>query len=293
MPITEYQKEQRKRYIGSSDAAAVMGLDPYRNPSDVYLEKVQDLEDAELSEAAEIGQVLEDSILDWCAKERGISIVRNQFRVHDNGIMSANFDALVKGNIAEAIECKTAGILTPFDRDEWGEVGTDEIPTRYIIQIQHQMAILPELQTTWVPVLLGGVGLRMYRVERNAEMIRFLEEVLPEFWEKHVTRKCPPVDPPPTMEVLRRIKRVPSKSVPIDGALVASWQAAKKVAKDAADAEELSKRAVLAALGDAEEGVFDGGRITYMETHRKGFVAKDTTFRTLRFKEDKVHAKAS
>ncbi|HEX5034888.1 MAG TPA: YqaJ viral recombinase family protein [bacterium] len=293
MPITEHQREVRRRYIGASDAAAVLGLDPYRNPSDVYHEKVTDLEPDESSEAATIGQVLEDGILDWGAKERGVQIVKNQFRVHENGIMSIHYDALVKGNIAESMECKTAGILTPFDREEWGEVGTDEIPTRYIIQCQQGFSILPELQTTWVPVLLGGVGLRMYRVDRNDEMVRFLEEFIPDFHHKHIVQKVPPVDPPPSMEVLKRIKRMPATTVPIDPALVTAWQDAKKVAKSAGEAEDLAKRAVLAALGDAEGAHCELGAITYLETHKKSYVVKESSYRTLRFKEEKAHAKAS
>lgn len=42
--ITESERELRTRYIGSSDAAAVCGLNPYRSAYDCWLEKTHRVE---------------------------------------------------------------------------------------------------------------------------------------------------------------------------------------------------------------------------------------------------------
>ena len=39
MPITEKQREQRRNYLGSSDAPAIAGVDPWRNPAYTVEEK--------------------------------------------------------------------------------------------------------------------------------------------------------------------------------------------------------------------------------------------------------------
>ncbi len=119
MPITEKQREQRKNYLGSSDAPAIVGVDPWKTPADVYLSKVQNILEKEPGEAAQIGNLCEDAILKWFRKETGFKITRNQFRVHNNGFMAAHLDAVVSGENA-IVEAKTAGIITPFDRDQWG-----------------------------------------------------------------------------------------------------------------------------------------------------------------------------
>ena len=39
--ITEKQRLERKKSIGGSDVAAILGLSPWKTPGDVYLEKIK------------------------------------------------------------------------------------------------------------------------------------------------------------------------------------------------------------------------------------------------------------
>ncbi|HCU25984.1 MAG TPA: hypothetical protein DF383_13280, partial [Deltaproteobacteria bacterium] len=91
---------QRKNYIGSSDAAAIVGVDPWKTSADVYFSKVQDIQESKPGEAAEIGILCEDAILKWFCKETRFKIIRNQFRVHDKGFMAAHLDAIIPGETA-------------------------------------------------------------------------------------------------------------------------------------------------------------------------------------------------
>ena len=67
MPITTGQREQRKLYLGSSDSAAIVGLNKWKSAGDVFIEKTQDLPERDMGEAALIGTLCEDACLQWFA----------------------------------------------------------------------------------------------------------------------------------------------------------------------------------------------------------------------------------
>jgi putative phage-type endonuclease len=287
--ITEAQRLERRKYLGSSDAPAILGVNPWKNAADVYWDKIQPPSENEsnpTSEAAIIGNLCEGAVLDWFTMETGKKILKNQQRVHDNKIMAANFDALVIDE-NEGVEAKTTGIINPFDREEWGEPGTDAVPERVIVQCQHQMAVLPKLEIVWVPVLLGGVGFRLYQVERNNELIKSLEEIEVNFWNSYVSARVAPDDYLPAIDTIKSISRIPSKTVSLENFIVEDWLKAKEAKSIAEKAEEEAKRVLLAALGDAEAGECSMGTLTYFEQKRKSYVVQASTYRVARFKERK------
>lgn len=289
MPITAAQTEKRRKYLGSSDAAAIAGLDEYRSPADVFYDKTNQIETTGLehsNDAIEVGNWCEDAVLRWFQDKKGLQIIRNQFRVHDNGFMAANLDALVVGDDSQAIEAKTTGVISRYVGEQWGEVETDEIPERIILQCQHQMAVVPTLQVVWVPVLMGGVGLRHYKVQRNQELIDNLTAIEEKFWNFHVKSLTPP-DDVPSLETLKRLVRVPNKTVALDENLLMEWLGAKENLKQATKVKEDTEQALLTNLGDAECGSSSFGELSYLLRDRKGYVVEASQYRALTFKKKK------
>jgi putative phage-type endonuclease len=303
MPITDLQRELRQRHIGSSDSPAIIGVDPYRNAYDVWLEKTGKLIDVETApnEAAEIGNMIEDSLLDWGAAEVGVKIIKNQRRVMDGAPLAANHDALVRAR-PWGFESKTTGILNPHvAREEWGAAGTDEVPERVIVQCHHQM-IVSGLELVYVPALIGGRGRVLFEIRRNDELANAILDRLLHFW-KLVEAGTPPPDITPHMETLKRARREPSKVTDVPEELVRRWLDARTIASAAADQEEAAKAALIAALGDAEGGEAGAaGGVTYLEHSRRSIDAlmirerypdaaieceRVSTFRVLRHKKPK------
>lgn len=291
MPITQSQRDRRKSHLGSSDAAAIVGLSPWRSPADVFLEKTSDLTpQSSAGDVADIGEFVENATLSWFSKETGLKIRRNQSRVHKNGIMAANLDALVADGEPAIIEAKSSGIMSPwgFNREQWGEAETDQVPEHIILQCQHQLAVCgDEYRTVWIPVLLGGIGFRKYRIDRNDQLIEQLVGMEVNFWNEYVLKRSPPPDSVPSFEVLKRIRREPSKTVAVADEIVREWQAAKNLEKVGREAKELAERTLLAALGDAEAGTSSAGEVTYFTQSRKSYVVPENAFRVLRFKKPK------
>lgn len=300
MPITEIQRERRQRHIGSSDAAAILGIDPWKGAYEVWLEKTGKLEDAPLaSEAADIGNMIEGALLDWASSEIGVPIVKNQRRVHPDLPFAANHDAIARTR-PEGFEAKTTGILTPhLARDEWGEPGTDEVPERVIVQCHHQM-IVSDLNVVWVPALIGGRGRIIYRVERNQDLCNAMTERLVTFWRECVEAGIPPDGDAPSLECLKRVRREPKTETAIPQDLLSRWLETKAIASAANDQEEQARAALLTALGDAEKGNTPIGSVTYLEQSRRDIdrlklredfpeaataCERVTTYRVLRFKK--------
>jgi putative phage-type endonuclease len=276
--ITDQQRAFRKQYLGSSDAAAVLGLDPYRSAADIWLDKTGLDEGFAGNEATDRGNLLEPAVLAWFAQETGKELLRPSTFVSDP--LCWNPDAMLSGT--EGVEAKTT-----TSTEDWGEPGSDEVPDRVVVQCHHAFAVLPVLQVMWVPVLMpvfGRFEFRTYRVERNDELARTVEQRGVEFMQKFVRTRERPSDFKPSLEVLKRIRRQPNKTIELPDPLVDAFIVARAAKLQAEADAEATQRALLTALGDAECGTYSKGQLTYFETHRKGHVCEPCTFRQLRVK---------
>lgn len=250
MPITKKQREQRRKHLGSSDSPAVMGVDPWRSASDVYLEKVANTEDIEGVEAIEIGNAFEKPLIEWASEQLGIEFELNVRKVKPGTMFAANLDALEKKRGAkQGGEAKTTSMPK-----EYGAEGTDQVPDRVIVQAQHQMYVA-NLDVVWVPVLMAQydrLQRKMFKVERNEKIIEGVEEGGAGFWNDHVLPRVPPDDYMPSPDVLARVRRVPGSIIAVDPELVANFETAKEKAAEWGETMKSHRVALLAAAGDAE-----------------------------------------
>jgi len=69
--ITEEQLKQRENHVGSSDMAAIMGVDPWRSSADVWFEKTGKLKEQAETEAMYLGNKLEGGVLDFAEEKLG------------------------------------------------------------------------------------------------------------------------------------------------------------------------------------------------------------------------------
>jgi len=273
--LTSAQLELRRNHIGSSDAPAIMGLSPWGTPTDIFYSKRPDLvnpnftgEERKSTDAIAAGNYLEDSILRYASDNLGVELIRNQFRVSkgpDKGILSATFDALVKDR-NEAVEAKTTGITYFISRDQadlWGEPDTNEVPDYYLIQCHHQI-LTGNLDRVWLFALIGGRGFVRYRIDRSEPICKALGDSLMDWWEAHVIPGVPP-DPTvlPPESLIRSVRPTEGKVIDLDNealALIAEWEAAKELTKDAEKNEGILRLKVEMVMGDAMFANLPDGR---------------------------------
>lgn len=188
------QMQARATGIGGSDAAAVCGLNPYKSPVDVYLEKIGQSEPVEENERMRWGNLLEDVVAQEYARRTGRQVRRRNstFRHREHDFMVGNIDRDVVGE-RRLLECKTADKWT---LSQWGEPGSDEVPEYYLVQVAHYLAVL-DYHVADLAVLIGGNDFRIYTIERDRELEASLIEREYDFWWKHVQLELPP---PPSRE---------------------------------------------------------------------------------------------
>jgi putative phage-type endonuclease len=178
----------RKAGIGGSDAAAIAGLNKWKSPVAVYLDKIgQSPEEDTAGESAYWGTVMEDIVAHEFSKRTGLKVRRrNAILTHpEHSFMLANVDRLIVGK-QEGLECKTA---SEYLKDEWKD---DEIPAQYLIQCQHYMAVTG-YEAWWIAVLIGGNKFIYKKIERDEELIQYLIDIEKNFWENHVLKEIPPM----------------------------------------------------------------------------------------------------
>ena len=196
--LTAEQTVIRRRTIGASEAAAAIGLSKWKTPIAVYLEKIGMAESSSDSEAMYWGTVFEEPIAQRYAKdtekklETIDTIVSKQYP-----FMSCNLDRKIVGENA-AVECKNVG----FFSEEWGQPGTDQVPTDYLIQVAHQ-AIVCDLDYVDIAVLGNRYHFRMYRYVRNKELEEKIIKAERKFWHEHVLKEIAPE--PKTCEDLKHL----------------------------------------------------------------------------------------
>lgn len=179
---------ERRKGIGGSDVATVLGLNKYSSPYQLWLDKTGqlDIDESDVSEAAHFGNILEEVV----AKEftertdkRGRR-ANKIFRHADYPFLNANIDRAIVGEDA-ILECKTA---STYLSDRWeGE----EIPEQYICQVQHYLNVLDK-QFAYIAVLIGGQKFVWKKIERDQELIDIIQERLVEFWEVNVKQGIAP-----------------------------------------------------------------------------------------------------
>lgn len=282
MPITAEQRADRLGFIGSSDAPAVCGEDPFKSAADVWASKVYRMVDVE-SEAIALGNLFEPALIEYAESKLGIAFERGAaFR---SGVLISHPDG-VNRERRIGCEAKFTGL-----RSEWGTEGTDQVPARVLVQAQVHCACA-DLDAVVVPVLLADFDrpkIALYEVPRHDGLIESIRDRCERFWREYVEPRVAPPPYVPALEVLERIERRPERTAEVDAAVVAEWKAARDGRLVAEKAELDAKAALLAALGDAEAGEFGDPLeiVTYYEQHRKAYAVAAQTFRVLRTSKKK------
>ena len=187
MPYEEWL-EYRKQGIGGSDASVVCGINRYKAPIELWMEKTDQMPHQEAGEAAYWGNILESVVRDEFTKRTGIKVTQTYqlLQSEEHPYMLANLDGLCEHpefGIC-AFEAKTA---SAFKESEWD----DSIPDEYQIQVQHYLAVTG-YAGAYIAVLIGGNTFRWKFVERDEALISMLIQLEENFWNC-VQELVPPV----------------------------------------------------------------------------------------------------
>lgn len=261
--------EVRRGGIGSSDAAAAVGLNPYKSPLALWMDKTgrsppDEASGQNMDDPRYWGTLLEPYVAAaYQAKtQRKVRKVNAVLQHPTFPFMLANLDREIVGDPdVQILECKTAG---EFGSRLW----KDGVPDYVQLQVQHQLAVTGK-QAADVAVLLCGQQLAVHRIERDNDLIARLIILETRFWEHVESDTPPPADGSASAgQALRQL--YPGNGTSLDFSEDAALNTAfdtlveLKVELEAKEgrAEQL-KQTIQAAMGDASKAHFARGEVTF------------------------------
>lgn len=189
--ITEEQRLLRKNGIGGSDAAAIMGLSPWKTTRELWFEKLPNYESVknEVTLSMSLGNTLEPFLIKQYEEATGHSAAMptQTFRHKDYPFLIAHIDGIdtISETLIEAKVC-----LSPAFSKKWGTEGTNQIPPEYLMQCVHYCLVLDKPAVEIIALVLGE--LKFYRYVRNHELEQqYLQKAL-EFWYMVQNEIMPP-----------------------------------------------------------------------------------------------------
>lgn len=251
--LVEVGELDRRLYIGGSNAAALLGLDPYgKTPLSIYLAKRGELEtgapDPERELFLKRRKRWEEPIVAMLREEYDgeIVAVNRRFVEREYEFLGGEIDFEWRdadGTIQNG-EIKTVSPFAFNERGGWGEAGTDEIPIHYYCQVIHGLGVTRR-RTCIVAALAGLDTMVFYRVDRDEEAIEKLRAAEISFWRDNVLAGVPPE--PITMEDVKRIwARRNGRPVEIDAETFEKISDLRRLRAELASNEETEKETALA-----------------------------------------------
>lgn len=181
--------KDRHSGLGASEALAYCGKDPRCSSLQLYLRKIGEVgENPGEDQRQQWGHRLEPVVRDWLAEELGVNIIASPPRVTSAAypFLFAHLDGDIPSLRAVA-EIKTSD---RFLAQDFGEVGTDDVPIRYVLQCHHQM-IVTGYRRTHLAALIGGNDARRYVIDYDDQLAISLIARARNFWT-HVEERQPP-----------------------------------------------------------------------------------------------------
>ena len=266
--------EERRKGVGGSDVAAIMGLSPWKTAYQVYQEKRKEVEDWGGNSLTDWGKRMEPAIRQWYSDQTGRDVrLPDKIMYHpQHPFMLASLDGFTDDG--RVVEIKTAR-----SGKDWGEPGTNQIPDYYAVQVHHYMTITG-FQVADIPVSIAGSSPSLYIVEADKEISEMIIEACAKFWER--VQSGNPPDPVTYADAVARFGKIKS-----DGSIIATTELIEAIAglkqiraqiKELEEHEEAWKARIIIALGEQADTLIDSAGqtlVTYkLANGRKLFDSK-------------------
>jgi putative phage-type endonuclease len=266
---------ERRKGIGSSDVAAVMGVSTFASAQHVYYDKRGELplDDADQSEPARWGTLLEETVArEWARRNRSVvrrvGLIARKDAPHHRCTLDRRCDECPMNRdeherCAVEVKCRSA-----YKAGSWKRNVPDDVLAQVLWQIH-----VTGYDHAHVATLIGGNDFRQYVVRRSdhEQLIADVVAVVDRSWDDIQDGRVPaltgeePVDP--MLDLLDQLHPNRTGVVDLDAfpALTGTavdqleqYETARLEGKAAKARQDAAKVGMLAALGGAQAAVLDG-----------------------------------
>jgi putative phage-type endonuclease len=280
--------EYRRLGIGGSDASVVCGVNRYKSPIELFMEKTGMFPHTEAGEAAYWGQQLEALVKSEFTKRTGIEVapVSEILQSENYPFMLANLDGVCQHPIYGpcVFEAKTASV---YKSGDW----EDAIPDEYMLQLQHYLSVTG-CQGAYIAVLIGGNTFKWRFVERDEDLICMLVNLEADFWDHVQSNTPPPLDGSEASAKFlseRFPNSVPQPKIELPGnaaALIRQYEAAHEHAEKYSEQKQEAENLLKQMLGEHEAGTAGDYTVTWKPVTQERLDSK-----TLKSEHPKLYQK--
>ena len=262
----------RRKSIGGSDAAAIVGLNNYSSPIRVWADKTGRLPAKETSEAMRQGNDLEEYVARRFSEATGKKVRRSNAIYYNDEypFAHANVDRLIDGEDA-GLECKTTSALS------LKSFAGGEYPDRYYVQCQHYMAVTG--RTKWyLAVLVLGRDFKIFEIARDEDEINALMDAEVDFWQHVIKDEMPDVsendDDAEVLATLLPEDNGDAVELFGRGAILDELDEVKARIKELENRKAEIENTIKKDMGEASEGFCRDWHVTWRSSERRTFDTK-------------------
>lgn len=181
---SEYDKF-RRNHIGGSDIGAILGVNPYKSPYMLWLEKIGVVAPDKENEAMKRGRALEADARDLYIEKTKTSLVVKRFKYKPWPVLVASVDGIsLDEKIIYEAKCPTTSTLM-------NEAAEGRIPEYYKAQMQQYLMIINKAEYCDYHVHVNEQNNLIINVEPDERLHEEILKKAKEFW-KMVQNKIPP-----------------------------------------------------------------------------------------------------
>lgn len=295
---------ERRKGIGGSDVAALLGLDKKKTPYQLWREKTGHNDEGAKGAALRRGNFLEDAVLARYESEMRPTTFDIQVpHAADGGWRRGNQDAraVMPDQLRRCVEVKT--VNSNVFRNDWGNPWTDEVPDRALCQglwyasldnadiVDFAVMVVPEDPDEVLGLNADEVvaisNFHIFQAERKPKLEAAIVERARQFWFDHVEAN---IAPEPTSEgdvdllwpyhINGEVKEADEQVM----ALLAAYDDVCSNHRDADKERKKLRERILLAAGGCEAFVKNGSPLLTLKTQdRKASTTAASTSRPLRF----------
>lgn len=259
--------------VTATEAAAIVGLSPWRSPLSLWHEKAGTVsaETVVPTAAMRWGTRLEPVIADAFAEGHP------ELLVHETGTwanLARDWQRATPDRIITSPDGRPPALLeikTSRYGDGWGKTGTDHVPVTYRCQVVWQLDTLG-LDVAHVAVLVAGQDYREYTIRRDEDEAVFLREAAAAFLDSVRAGTPPPVDGHPA--TYRTVQLLPSAvddtAADIAPDVAETYRRALAASRRAEEDKRAAAAVVLSAMGTARRAECAGRKVATRATRDDG-----------------------
>jgi predicted phage-related endonuclease len=272
--------------IGGTDAAAILGLSPWKRPIDIYAGKINPGAQLELDkECLYWGSALEPIVRGRYAERFGVAVTAPQDLAplfpksrpwRDSTLIVGAEDWMLGApdgwipSVRHGLEIKCSSRKS----DEWGDEGSEDVPSHYYVQAAWYAAVCDAKGWNF-GVLFSGNTLVQYHIKRDLALERDMIEACKSFWFDNVLKQVEPaIDESESYgRYLARKFSLNTGKILQPTPEILKWTAEMKRAddeeKEAAENKQEANNHLRALIGDAWKCVTPLGTVGWVRPEKK------------------------